>query len=92
MTFRLALLAALAAAFAASPASALSLHNSTQKDIKIGVDMGNKEAVESVGAGKTIDLKECTDGCGLSGPWGYSKMAKPGDKLTFDGKNVVPGT
>jgi hypothetical protein len=91
-------LATTAAVLLATPAAALTIENQDKSDLKIGIDQGNVEHVESVAGGKTADLSaKCKEGCGLSGPWGFSWMANPGDKLTFnDGKlngaTVVEGT
>jgi len=89
---------ALAATLIAVPALALTIENQDKAEIKVGIDEGNIEHVESIAAGKTGDLSaKCKEGCGLTGPWGFSWMAKPGDKLVFnDGKlngaTVVEGT
>ena len=82
----------------ATPAAALTIENQDKAELKVGIDQGDVEHVETVAAGKTGDLSaKCKDGCGLTGPWGFSWMAKPGDKLVFnDGKlngaTVVEGT
>ena len=90
----------LAVAFmlAAGPAAALTIENQDKAELKVGIDEGNVEHVKTVPAGKSADLSaQCKEGCGLTGPWGFSWMAKPGDKLTFkdaklDGATVVEGT
>jgi hypothetical protein len=77
-------LAVAAAALMASPAAALTIDNQDKAELKVGIDEGHVEHVESVAAGKTADLTaRCKQGCGLTGPWGFSWMAAPGDKLTF---------
>lgn len=87
-----------AVALIASPAAALTIENQDKAELKVGIDEGDVEHVESVAAGKTADLTaKCKQGCGLTGPWGFSWMAKPGDKLTFqdsklNGATVVEGT
>ena len=69
-----------------------------QAELKVGIDEGEAEHVETVAAGKTVDLTaKCKDGCGLTGPWGFSWMASPGEKLVFkdaklNGATVVEGT
>lgn len=74
----------------ASAASALTVTNTSDKEISIGLDMGDKEAVHKIAAGKSANFdKECKDGCGLTGPWGYSKWAMAGDKVETDGKPLV---
>lgn len=91
-------LAIAAFALAASPAMALTIENKDKAELKVGIDEGNVEHVETVAGGKSGDLSaKCKEGCGLTGPWGFSWMAMPGDKLTFnDGKlngaTVVEGT
>jgi hypothetical protein len=91
-------LLAMAAALIAAPASALTIENQDKAELKVGIDEGAVEHVESIAAGKTGDLSaKCKDGCGLTGPWGFSWMAKPGDKLVFkdaklNGATVVEGT
>lgn len=82
----------------ATPAAALTIDNQDKAELKVGIDEGAVEHVESIAAGKTGDLStKCKQGCGLTGPWGFSWMAKPGDKLVFnDGKlngaTVTTGT
>ncbi|WP_295558739.1 hypothetical protein [uncultured Hyphomicrobium sp.] len=98
MSFIKVSLLAVAAALIAAPASALTIENQDKAELKVGIDEGEKEHVETIAGGKTGDLSaKCKDGCGLTGPWGFSWMAKPGDKLVFnDGKlngaTVVEGT
>ena len=89
---------AIAAMALATPAAALTIENQDKAELKVGIDEGAAEHVESIAAGKSGDLSaKCKEGCGLTGPWGFSWMAKPGDKLVFnDGKlngaTVVEGT
>lgn len=98
MTFFKASSLAIAAALMATPAAALTVENQDAAELKVGIDEGNTEHVETIAAGKSGDLSAmCKDGCGLTGPWGFSWMAQPGDKLTFkDGKlngaSTVVGT
>ncbi len=87
-----------AVALMASPAAALTIENQDKAELKVGIDEGKVEHVESVAAGKTVDLSaKCKQGCGLTGPWGFSWMATPGEKLTFkdaklNGATVIEGT
>lgn len=75
---------AVAAAACANPALALTVENQDNAELKVGIDEGATEHVETIAAGKTGDLSaKCKDGCGLTGPWGFSWMAAPGDKLVF---------
>ncbi|PPC79808.1 MAG: hypothetical protein CTY31_03625 [Hyphomicrobium sp.] len=73
----------------APAASALTITNKTSKDHTIGVDLGDKERVEKIAAGKTLKLNDCKDGCGLTGPWAFSWMAKTGEDFAFDDKGIV---
>lgn len=90
--------AALAAALFATPAFALTIENQDKAELKVGIDEGATEHVESVAAGNTADLSaKCKEGCGLTGPWGFSWMAQPGDKLVFkdaklNGATVTEGS
>lgn len=71
-------------------ASALTVTNNGSNEITIGLDMGNKESVHKIAPGKSAEFKsECKDGCGVTGPWGYSKVAGTGDKIETDGKPLV---
>ncbi|WP_439541826.1 hypothetical protein [Hyphomicrobium sp.] len=89
---------AVAAVVCASPALALTVENQDKAELKVGIDEGNTEHVETIAAGKTGDLSaKCKDGCGLTGPWGFSWMAAPGDKLVFkdaklNGATVTEGS
>lgn len=75
-----------------APASALTITNKDSKEHTIGVDMGDKEAVHKVPAGGTVSFKdECKDGCGFTGPWNHSWMAKTGADFSFDGKGIIGG-
>jgi hypothetical protein len=75
---------AIAFAVLATPAAALTIENQDKAELKVGIDEGNVEHVETIPAGKSGDLSaKCKQGCGLTGPWGFSWMAQPGDKLTF---------
>lgn len=76
-------------------AAALVITNKDAAEQKIGVHMGNKQRVDTIAAGKTLDLsKDCADGCGLTGPWGFSWMAKTGEDFGFDSKKgiIKPGS
>lgn len=73
-------------------ASALTVVNKDSKEHTIGADAGNKETVHKIAPGASLDLKkDCPEGCGLTGPWGYSWLAKSGETVTYDGKALVPG-
>ena len=98
MSFVKASKLAVAFALLATPAAALTIENQDKAELKVGIDEGNVEHVETIAAGKSGDLSaKCKEGCGLTGSWGFSYMAKPGEKLTFkdaklDGATVVEGT
>ena len=79
---------AIAVAVLSAPAMALTIENQDADELKFGIDEGETEHVETVAAGQTGDFADkCKDGCGLTGPWGFSHMASSGDSLTFkDGK------
>jgi hypothetical protein len=72
-----------------SAASALTVSNTGSKDFSIGVDMGNQEMTKTVAAGKSAKIDGCKDGCGVTGPWGYSKWANAGDEIKSDGSALV---
>jgi hypothetical protein len=71
-------------------ASAVTVLNKDTKEHTIGIDLGNKEAVEHIAAGKSVKF-DCPDGCGVTGPWGFSWMAKGADEIVTNGKNLVSG-
>jgi hypothetical protein len=77
-----------ATAFLATPAAAVSVTNTGNQEFNIGVDHGDLEEVKSLAAGKTAKF-DCPDGCGVSGPWGYSWMASGDDTLSSDGKSRI---
>ncbi len=83
------LVSALAAtALLATPAAAVSVENTGAQEFKIGVDYGNLEEVKAVSAGKIAKF-DCAEGCGVTGPWGYSWMASGDDALSSDGSSRV---
>ena len=75
---------------ATGSAFALTVTNKDSKEHTIALDMGDKETVHKIPAGQSVTFKdECNNGCGVTGPWGFSRMLKTGDTLTTDGKNLV---
>lgn len=72
----------------ASPAYAVTVENSSSGEIKIGVDYGNKEEVKTVAPKKSAKF-DCPDGCGVTGPWGFSWMAQGDDIIKTDGNSLV---
>lgn len=88
MKFSKASTLTIAAAVLSAPAMALTIENHDAEQLRLGIDEGATEHVVFVDAGQSADFSEqCKDGCGLTGPWGFSHMAAAGDSLTFkDGK------
>ena len=72
----------------AVPAYAVTVKNDSKAEITIGVDLGSTEKVETIGAGKSVEI-DCKDGCGVTGPWGFSWMAKGNDTITSDGTSLI---
>ena len=72
----------------AAPALAVTVKNTSKGEFTIGVDLGSSEKVETIGAGKSVEV-DCPDGCGVTGPWGFSWMAKGNDTITSDGTALV---
>ena len=73
---------------AAGPAFAVTVKNNSNVEITIGVDLGSSEKVETIGAGKSVVI-DCPDGCGVTGPWGFSWMASGNDIITSDSTALV---
>jgi hypothetical protein len=85
------LTAAAALAFALAlvgPAAAVTVKNTSKGEFSIGIDLGNEEKVETIAAGKSVEI-DCKDGCGVTGPWGFSWMAKGNDVISSDGTSLV---
>ena len=81
--------AATVGAFAASPAAALSIVNKDKEENKVLVDEGQKETMKTIPAGKTVKLTDvCKDGCGITGPRGFTRMAKQGDNIVIKNGDV----
>lgn len=85
------LMATAALVLAAGTATAATVKNTSSGEITIGVDMGNQEKIEKIAAGKEVKL-DCKDGCGVTGPWGFSWMLAEGDSITTDGTSLVTVT
>lgn len=93
MSFTKAVLVASIAALVPASASALTIANQDKAELKIGIDEGNVEHVKTVAAGKSGDLSAvCKQGCGLTGPWGFSWMAQPGDELVYNNARLNGAT
>ncbi len=85
------LTAAAAAAFAlsmANPASAVTVKNTSSGEFTIGIDYGSEEKIDTIAAGKDVTF-ECKDGCGVTGPWGFSWFAKGDDVISSNGQALV---
>ncbi len=54
----------------------------------IGVDYGSKEKVETIPAGKDVKF-DCNDGCGVTGPWGFSWKVKGDDVISSSGQSLI---
>jgi hypothetical protein len=74
----------------AGPAAAVTVKNTSGKEISIGIDRGGKSQVDKVPAGKFVTF-ECKDGCGVTGPWGFSWMARDSDSFSTNGKSMITG-
>ena len=88
MTSLKLLAAATAVALMAGPAAAVTVKNASSAEVTIGVDWGSKEKVETIPAGKSVSF-DCKEGCGVSGPWGFSWKASGKDEITTDGTSLV---
>ena len=69
-------------------AAAVTVTNTGSNEITVGVDHGNKEELKKIPAGKSVKL-DCKEGCGVTGPWGFSWLAQPGETFTTDGKSMI---
>ncbi len=72
----------------ATSAAAVTVKNTSAGEFTIGVDMGSSEKIETVAAGKSVEL-DCKAGCGVTGPWGFSWMAKGDDVISSNGTSLV---
>lgn len=82
------LMATAALVVAAGSATAATVKNTGGSEFTIGVDMGDKEKIEKVAAGKSVSL-DCKDGCGVTGPWGFSWWLADGGTISSDGSSMV---
>ena len=88
MTSLKLLAAATAVALMAGPAAAVTVKNASSAEVTVGVDWGSKEKIETIPAGKSVSF-DCKEGCGVTGPWGFSWMASGKDEITTDGTALV---
>ena len=72
----------------AGPAAAVTVKNTSAGEFTVGIDYGNEEKVETIAAGKEVKV-DCKDGCGVTGPWGFSWMASGNDIITSAGTALV---
>lgn len=70
----------------AGPAAAVTVKNTSGTGV--GINYGTRSIVDKVPAGKSVTF-ECNDGCGVTGPWGFSWMAKGTDTFTTNGKSMI---
>jgi hypothetical protein len=71
-----------------SAAAAVTVKNTSDKEITIGVDKGSDEKVQKIGAGDSAKL-DCKEQCGVTGPWGFSWMAKGDATINTDGQSLI---
>jgi hypothetical protein len=75
---------------AAIPVGALTIKNTSSKEVTVGVDTGAEEGVYKVPAGGSADVThDCSSGCAVTGPWGYSRMVSQNDAIETDGAPLV---
>lgn len=75
---------------AAIPVAALTIKNTSSQDVKIAVDNGSAEAVYTVPANGSVDVKEdCSADCAVTGPWGYSRLVDQNATIETDGGSLV---
>lgn len=88
MTLKLLTSSALALLMLTGSAAAVTVKNTSGEEISIGVDHGANEKIEKIGAGKSVKL-DCSEQCGVTGPWGFSWMAKGDETIETDGQSLV---
>ena len=88
MTRAVAAFAALSAA--AIPVAALTIKNTSPAEVKVAVDTGSTEAVYTIPAGGSVDVKEdCSTDCAVTGPWGFSRLVAQNATIETDGGSIV---
>lgn len=80
--------AAFALALAGPAAAAVTVKNTSAGEFTVGVDLGNSEKVETIAAGKEIKV-DCPEGCGITGPWGFSWKVKGDDVISSNGESLI---
>ena len=66
----------------------MTVKNNSAKEISFGIDYGSKQQVKKLGPGQSATF-ECKDDCGVTGPWGFSWMAKGNDTINTNGKSLI---
>ena len=80
--------AALALVMAGPASAAVTVKNTSSGEFTIGVDLGSEEKVETIAAGKEVKV-DCKDGCGITGPWGFSWKVKGDDVISSNGQSLI---
>lgn len=75
---------------AAIPVAALTIQNSSSKDVSIAVDNGSEESVYQIPAGGSVEVKQdCSSDCAVTGPWGFSRLVAQNATIDTDGSSLV---
>lgn len=75
---------------AAIPVGALTVKNTSDNDFTIGVSTGTEQAVHTVPAGNSFDVKQdCSDDCAVTGPWGFSHFVPQNAIIESDGLAIL---
>lgn len=90
-TFKTLMSSATALLLLAGPAAAVTVTNNSGEQISIGVRNGSQQEVKKIAAGKSATFA-CKPDCGVTGPWGYSWMAKGDDTFSTNGKSLINRT
>lgn len=77
---------------AAIPVAALTIKNTSDKEVTVGVHNGVDQAVYAVPPGGSVDVREdCSSDCAVTGPWGFSRMVPQNVTIETDGQSLVAG-
>lgn len=79
---------ALALLLLTGSAAAVTVKNTGGEEISVGIDRGGQEKVEQIAAGKSLKV-DCNEQCGITGPWGFSWLAKGDETIETDGQSLV---
>jgi hypothetical protein len=78
---------------AAIPVAALTIKNTSGKEVSVGVDNGSEEAVYQIPAGGSVDVtQDCSSECAVTGPWGFSRLVAQNATISTDGDSLVTAT